>query len=113
MDRSCQENEKTLPGSVVILYVKGTSENLKCIMSHYNIRMVLITKYTFQGSLTRIRLKRDPQQTAHCIYAILTSGRCYTGRRCTLLAMWLREQQHKLKEGLLGKSKLAQLAYKD
>jgi hypothetical protein len=58
----------------------------------------------------KTRPERDPQQTAQCVYSIP----CECGE-ATLVKqvdpVWFREHRHNLKEGLLGKSKLAQHAF--
>jgi hypothetical protein len=69
---------------------------------------------TLRTSLVRTRPKRDPQQTAHCVYSIpCECGRCYIGKTGRPLAVQIREHRHNLKEGLLDKSKLAQHAYEE
>jgi AraC-like DNA-binding protein len=57
----------------------------------------------------KTRPERDLQQMAQCVYTIRCEcGRSYTGETGRPLAVWLREYRHKLKEGLLEKSKLTQ-----
>jgi hypothetical protein len=62
----------------------------------------------------KTRPKTDPQLTAECVYSIpCECGRSYIGETGRSLAVWLREQKHNLKEGLLEKSKLVQHAYEE
>jgi hypothetical protein len=66
------------------------------------------------SSLMRTRTERHPQQMAQCVYSISCKcGRSYIGETDRPLAMWFCECRHKLKEGLLEISKLAQHAYKE
>jgi predicted GIY-YIG superfamily endonuclease len=105
--------EKPL-GSVYIPYVKGVSEKFKRIGNQYNIRTVFKTEHILRSSLVRTRPKRDPQQTAHCVYSIpCECGRRYIGETGRPLAVRIREHRHNLKEGLLDISKLAQHAYEE
>jgi hypothetical protein len=95
-----------------ILNVKGVSEKFKRIGNQYNIRTLFKTKHTLRSSLVRTRPKRDPQQTAHCVYSIpCVCGRYYVGETGRPLAVSIREPRHNLKEGLQDKSKLAQHSY--
>jgi hypothetical protein len=62
----------------------------------------------------KTRWERDPRQTGQCIYSIpCECGRTYTGEIGRPLAVWLREHEHNIKEGLLEKSKLAFFALDD
>jgi hypothetical protein len=81
-----------------IPYVKGVLEKFKCIANRYNIKTIFKTKHTLRSSLMKTRLKRDQQQTAHCVYSILCEcGRSYIGETRRTLAVRLREQRHNLK----------------
>jgi hypothetical protein len=111
---SHQKKEEKPLGSVSIPYVKGVSENFKCIGNQYNIRTVFITKHTLCSSLVRTRPKRDPQQTAHCVCSIpCECGRCYIGETGRPLSVRIREHRNNIKVGLLDKSKVAQHASED
>jgi hypothetical protein len=80
MGSNRQKKEEKPLGSVYIPYVKGVSDKFKRIGNQYNIRTVFKTKHTLRSSLVRTRPKRDPQQTAHCVYSIFCEcGRCYVG----------------------------------
>jgi predicted GIY-YIG superfamily endonuclease len=62
----------------------------------------------------KTRPERDSQQTAQCVYSIpCECGRSYIGETARPLAVRLREHKQNLKEGLLGKSKLAEHAYEE
>jgi len=64
------------------------SDKFKHIGNHYNISMIFRTKHALKGSLMRTRLKRDHQQTAHCVYSIpCKRGRHYIDETGRLLAM--------------------------
>jgi predicted GIY-YIG superfamily endonuclease len=108
-----KEEDKPL-GIVYIPYVKGISEKFKRIGNQYNIRTVFRTKHTLRSSLVRTRPKRDPQQTAHCVYSIpCECGRRYIGETGRPMTVRIREHMHNLKQGLIEKSKLAQHAYEE
>jgi hypothetical protein len=69
-------------------------------------------KYKQTGRLERP--KRDPQQTAQCVYSIpCDCGISYIGETGRPLAVRIREHKYNLKLGLLEKSKLAQHAYEE
>jgi hypothetical protein len=107
------KEEKPL-GCMYIPHVKGVSEKFKYIKNRYNIRMIFKTKHTLRSSLIKTRPERDLQQMAQCI----CSTPCECGKSCIgetgrPLAMRLHEHRHNLKEGLLEKSKLPQLAYEE
>jgi hypothetical protein len=92
--------------------VKDVSEKFKWIGNRYNIKTIFGTKHTFRSLLMRTRPQRNPQQTAQCVYSIPREcGRSYIGETDRPLAVWLRKHRHKIKEGLIEKSKLAQHAY--
>jgi hypothetical protein len=62
----------------------------------------------------KTRLKRDPQQTAQCMYSIpCECGRSCIGETGRPLAVRLRDHGNNLQQGLLEKSKLAQHAYEE
>jgi hypothetical protein len=97
--------EKPL-GSVYIPHVKGVSEKFKHIGNRYNIRTIFRTKHTIRSSLMQTKSKRDPQQTAQCVYSIpCECGRSYIGKTGRPLAVRLREYRHNLEECLLEKLK--------
>jgi hypothetical protein len=103
------EEQKSL-GSVYIPYVNGVSEKFKRIGNRYNIRTIF--KHTLRILIMKTRPERDPLQTPQCIYSIpCECGRSYIGETSRPLAVRLREHGHKLQEGLLEKSNLAQHAY--
>jgi hypothetical protein len=97
---------------VVIPYVKGISEKFKRIGNRYNIKTIFKTKYALRDILMRTRPISEPQQTAQCIYSIPCEfGRSYIGEPGRPLAV--KEHRHNVKNGLLEKSKLAQLAFEE
>jgi hypothetical protein len=99
---------------VVIPYVKGISEKFKRIGNRYNIKTIFKTKHTLRDTLMRTRPISDPQQTSYCIYSIpCECGRSYIGEPDRPLAMRIREHRHNSKNGLLGKSKLAQHEFEE
>jgi hypothetical protein len=77
-------NEVNPIGSVVLLYVKGISDNFKQIGNSYNIRTTFKTKHELKNKLMKTRPMSNPQLKAHCIYNTpCECGRSYvdeTGR---------------------------------
>jgi hypothetical protein len=70
------------------------------------------TKHTLMKFTHENRPERDPQQMAQNVYSIpCECGRSYIGETGGPLAVRLSENRHNVKEGLLDKPKLAQLAY--
>jgi predicted GIY-YIG superfamily endonuclease len=96
---------------VDIPYVKGVLEKFKHIRNRYNIRTIFKTKHALRSSLMKTRPEIDPLQKAQCIYSIpCECGSTYIGETGRPLAVRLRVHRHNLNEGLLKKSKLAQVA---
>jgi hypothetical protein len=74
-------------------------------------RTIFKNKHNLTSLPMKTRLERDPQQMAHCIYSIpYECGRSYTSETGRWLDVRLSKHRQNLKEGLLGKSKLAQHA---
>jgi hypothetical protein len=74
--------------------------------------IVKIVVFWVLVQLMNIRLERDLQQTAQCIYIIpCECGRSYSGETGRPVAVQLREHRHNLQQGFLEKSKLVQNAY--
>jgi hypothetical protein len=94
--------------------MKGVSEKFKRIRNRYNVKTIFKTKHILRSSLMKTMPERGPQQTAQCIYSILTEfGRSYIGETGRPLAVRLREHRHNLQQGIVEKSKLAQHAYEE
>jgi hypothetical protein len=54
-------------GTVIISYVKGSSEKFRCIGNHLSPSTIFKTKHTLQGTLMKIGPVRDAQQTKVCL----------------------------------------------
>jgi hypothetical protein len=111
---SSRRNKEGKPmGSVYIPCMKAVSEKLKHIGSRYN-RKIFKTEHTPRSSFMKTRHKKDPQQTAQCVYSV----RCecdgsYIGETGRYLAVLLHEHMRNLKAGLLQKSKLDQYVHEE
>jgi hypothetical protein len=96
-------------GSVYIPYVKGVSESS-------NTHGIDTTLGWFSELKTLLGVhSRKPgrKETAQCIYSITCEcGRSYIGETGRPLAVLLREHRHNLQQGLLQKSKLANMPMK-
>jgi hypothetical protein len=62
-----REGKGTPVGSMHIPYMKGVSEQFKCIGNRYNIRTIFKTKHFLRSWLMKTRLGRDSQQRALCL----------------------------------------------
>jgi hypothetical protein len=73
-------SERVCKGTVVILYVKDTSEKFRCIGNRFHLRTIFRTNHTLRGRLMKTGPVRDAQQTKQCVYSIhCDCGRCYSG----------------------------------
>jgi hypothetical protein len=64
--RNCPPSDTVYEGTVVILFVKGTSEKFRCIWNCFNLRIILKTKHTLLGTLMRTGPVTDAQQMKQC-----------------------------------------------
>jgi hypothetical protein len=88
VDSVMKPSEKNRPssatvyqGTVVIPYVKGTSEKFRPIGNRFHLRTIFKTKHTLRGTLIKTGPVRDAQQTKQCVYNIpCDCGRCYIGK---------------------------------
>jgi hypothetical protein len=102
--RNHPSSETKYQGTVIIPYVKGTSEKFRRIGNRFDLRTIL--KKT--GPV------RDVRQTKQCVYSIpCDCGRCYVGETCRPLEVCIKEHKYNLIQGLLEISKLAQHAYEE
>jgi hypothetical protein len=76
LERSNRPSSDTIYQSTVIIpYVRGISENFRCIGNRFNVRTIFKMKYTFCGTLMKPGPVGDAQQTKQCVYS--EYGRCY------------------------------------
>jgi hypothetical protein len=101
-------------GTVIIPYVKDTSEKFRRIGNRFNLRTVFKTEHTLRGTLMKTGPVRDAEQTKKCVCSIpCDCGRCYNGETSRPLEVRSKEHKYNLTQGLLEKSKLAKLAYEE
>jgi hypothetical protein len=87
-------------GTVVVPYVKGTSEKFRHIRNHFNLRPIFKTKHTLRGTLMKTGLVRDAQQTKQCVYSIpCDCGRCYIGETSRPSEVCTKEHKYNLTQG--------------
>jgi hypothetical protein len=111
--RSNRPSDTVCQGMVIVPYVKSISEKFRQIGKHFNVRTIFKTKYTFCGTLMKIRPAIDSQQTKQCVHSIpCECGRCYIDETNRPLEACI-ENKYKLTQGLLENSKLPQHAYKE
>lgn len=108
--KSQLEMEKAPLSTVVIPYIKGVSEKFRHSRNQYNIRTVSKTSPTLRCPFVMTRPGINLLDTRHCVCYIIPyeCGWSYIGQMGRLLGVLLREYQYNLKQGLLGKSMLAQ-----
>jgi hypothetical protein len=100
-------------GTVIIPYIKGISEEFRCTVNHFNLRIIFKTKCTLCGTLMKTGPVKDAQQIKQCAYSIpCDCGRCYIGETSRPLEVLIREHKYHLTQSFLEKSKLAQHTYK-
>jgi hypothetical protein len=67
---NCPSSDTEYQGTVVIPYVKGTSEKFRCIGNHFNLSTIFKTKHTLRGTMIKAGPVRVAQQTKQCVYSI-------------------------------------------
>jgi predicted GIY-YIG superfamily endonuclease len=101
-------------GTFIIPYDKGISKKFRHIGNRFNVRTIFKTKHALCGTLLKMGLVRDAQQTKQCVYSIQCDcGRCYIGETSRPLEVHIKEHKCNLTQGLLEKSKLVQHAYEE
>jgi hypothetical protein len=101
-------------GTVIIPYVKGTSEKFRGIGNSFDLRTIFKTKQTLRGTLMKTGPVRVAQQTKQCVYSVpCDCGRCYIGQTSRPSEVCIKEHKYNLTQCLLEKSKFAQHAYKE
>jgi hypothetical protein len=58
-------------GTIIIPYVKRTSEKFRLTGKRFNVRTIFKTKHTLRGAVTKTGPVRDAQQPKQCVYNIL------------------------------------------
>jgi hypothetical protein len=113
--RSSRPSSDTIyQGTVTIPYVKGVSEKVRRIGSRFNVRIILKSKHTLRGTLTKTGPATKVQQKNQCVYNIPCGcGRCYIGKTSKPSEVNTKKQKCNLTQSLLEKSKLVQCAYED
>jgi hypothetical protein len=53
--------------TVIIQYVKGTSEKCRCIGNRFSVKPISKTKYKLPETLMKTKLVRDAQQMKQCV----------------------------------------------
>jgi hypothetical protein len=85
------------------------SEKFRRIGNRFNVRNVFKTKLTLRGALMKTGPVRDSQQTKQCVHNIPRDcGKCYFGETRPL-EVRIKERKCNLTQGLLEKSKVAEL----
>jgi hypothetical protein len=94
-------------GSVHIPHVESVSGKSKRVGNRFNIRTIFGTKHALRSSLMKTRPERNQQQTPQWVISVpCECGRSFIGETGRLLAKPLL---YHLKDGLLEKSKLANI----
>jgi hypothetical protein len=104
-------SERIYQGTIVIPYVKVTSEKFRRIGDRFSIRTLLKTKHALLWTFMTTGPARDTQQTKWCVYSIpCDRGGCYISEASRPLEVRMKEHSCNLTEDLLEKSKLAEHA---
>jgi hypothetical protein len=112
--RNHLSSDTTYQGTVIIPYVKGISEKLRCMGNRFNLRTIFKTKHILHGTLIKPGPIRDVQQMKQCVYSIpCDCCRSYIGETSRPSEVRIKEHKYNLKQGLLEKSKLAENAYEE
>jgi predicted GIY-YIG superfamily endonuclease len=114
LTRNCPSSDTLYEGTVIIPYVKGTSEKFRHTGNPSNLRTIFKTKHTLRGALMETGPVRDAQQMKQCVYSIpCVCCRYYIGETSRSLELRITEHKYNVIQGLLEKSKLAQHAYEE
>jgi hypothetical protein len=97
MTRNRPSSDTVYQGTVVIAYVKGTSEKFRCTGNCFNLRNIFRTKHTLHGTLIKTGPVRDVQRTKQCMYSIpCDCVICYVGETSRPLEVRIKEHKYKL-----------------
>jgi predicted GIY-YIG superfamily endonuclease len=106
--RNRPSSDRVYQGTVVIPYVKGTSEKFRRIGNRFHLKTIFRTKHTLRGALMKTGPVRDAQQTKQCVYSIpCDCGTYYIGETSRLLEVCIKEHKYNLTQGLLKKIRIS------
>jgi hypothetical protein len=102
--RDLPTSDTVYQGTVIIPYVKCISEKFRRAGDRFSLRTIFKIKNTIHGTLMKIGLVRDAQQTKQRVYSIPCScARCYIGDTSRPLEVCIKEHKYNLTQGLLEK----------
>jgi hypothetical protein len=95
--RSNRPSDTIYQGTVIIPYVKDTSDKYRRIWNRFSWRTIFKTKHTLRGTLMKTGPVRDAQQTTWCVHNIpCDCGRCYIGETSRLLEVRIKKHKYSL-----------------
>ena len=97
--------------TVYIPYIGATSDKIRRICSHYNIRTVFDSKDTIKSRLCKTAPKWPTPRTKNCVYEIPSQPPCnmvYIGQTKRALEVRLAEHKRNIKNGDTVSSTLAE-----
>jgi hypothetical protein len=108
-------SETIYQGTVIIPYVKGISEKVKCItLETVSMSGLFSGLNKHCGTVITTGPFTEAHQRKQCVYNIpCKCGRCYTDKTSRPSEVCIKEHKYNFSQGLLEKSKLVQHTYKD
>ena len=108
-DVSSPEEEQEKGPLVVIPYVVGMSEDIRCVCRKFNIRVVFKSGRTLRSMLTKVKDTLPPGKQSNVVYRIPCScGQVYIGETKRRLEMRLKEHRDACERGMMEKSAVAE-----
>ena len=107
---SCdEEQEKEKEPLVVIPYVAGMSEDIRCVCRKFNIRVVFKSGRTLRSLLTKVKDTLPLGKQSNVVYHIPCScGQVYIGETKQRLETRLKERRDACERGMMEKSAVAE-----
>lgn len=104
------EQEKPI-GTVVIPYIRGTSEKISKINSKFNVRTTFLSNNTLRSQLTKLKPKNKIQESKNVVYKIdCECDKTYFGQTSRPAKTRIREHIYNYKMKNTDKSKLVEHA---
>lgn len=88
---------------VVIPYIPGLSEGIRCVCKEYNIRVAFKSEWTLQSMLSRVNDTLPAEKQSNVVCELLCScGEIYIGKTKWRLDIRLKEHQIVCRRGMTG-----------
>ena len=108
-----QPEGRDRPPLVVLPYVSGASEDIRCVCGRYNLRVVFRSGRTLRSMLTRVKDTLPLGKHSNVVYQIPCGGcsKVYIGETIRRLETRLKEHQEALRREMTEKSAVAEHAW--